>query len=90
MRTVFKYRLSGDGWTTLNGGRPRVVHVGVDPAGEPWQPCAWVELDPEGLTRMRLTYVGTGHDVPAECSHVGSVVTSVGLVWHVYEDDGPF
>lgn len=87
MRTVYKYPLSVEK-LTVTGGDPRVVHVGVDPAGDDDLPCAWVELDPDGNDTLALTYVGTGQEVPfGWSSHVGSVVTAPGLVWHVYQED---
>jgi hypothetical protein len=81
VRTVWKYTLSPDVPLPIHG---KPIHVGVDPTGDPSLPTVWVELDPDGADLPTvLTFIGTGHPVPAGY-HVGSVVTPVGLVWHVY------
>jgi hypothetical protein len=84
-RTVHKYALD-HGRTTITGGSPQVVHVGVDPAGSDALPTVWVELDPEGEDAITLSFIGTGHVVPRLHRHIGSVVMPVRLVWHVYQD----
>ena len=85
-RTVYKYQLHYE-WKTITGGDPRVVHVGIDPTGDATLPTVWVELDPEvDKDFITLCFIGTGHPVPEGWRHVGSTVTTVGLlVWHVYQ-----
>lgn len=98
MRTVYKFpftdmkdqtdRAVGT-LTLLVAERAHVCHVGIDPSGDPSLPCLWIEVDTEALhlTEERLfRFVGTGHPVPIGSTFVGSVVTPVGLVWHVYEE----
>jgi hypothetical protein len=93
VRTVWKYPLSPDYATRIDGGDPRVVHVGVDPAAATDHdrncPTAWVELEPDGIgDHLMLVFVGTGHSIPwQDYQHVGSCVTPGGLVWHVYDID---
>jgi hypothetical protein len=98
VRTVWKYTLTPDVATRIDGGDPRVVHVAVDPIWlnsplrlrpEANVPTAWVELEPEGGDHITLTFIGTGQAVPLGVydRHVGSCVTPGGLVWHVYEVD---
>jgi hypothetical protein len=101
-RTVWKYTLIPDETIDIEGGAPRVVHVGVDPLAldraakareygviapviEANVPTVWVELDPDGRGEMlSLTFIGTGHPVPEDMTHVGSCITPAGLVWHCY------
>ena len=98
MRTVWKYTLTPEVALRIEGGDPRVVHVGVDPfwltKGLPERlecnvPSVWVELDPDGGDHITLTFIGTGHPAPGGRydRHVGSCATPAGLVWHVYEID---
>jgi hypothetical protein len=86
MRTVHKFPFREESnITIINGGDPKVLHVGVDPTGDKSLPTVWVELDPhDKVDQLMLTFIGTGHPVPADGLHVGSVVTPVGLVWHIY------
>jgi hypothetical protein len=84
-RVVWKFPIPFD-WLTVTGGDPRVVLVAVDPASPEYNmPTVWVELEPGGVGSLALTFIGTGHDVPEGASHVGSCITPVGLVWHVYK-----
>ena len=83
MRTIWKYNLGSTRDVTVQGGAPRVVHVGVDPSQLGSVPTAWVELDPEESGALVLRFIGTGHDVPIGWDHVGSTVAG-SFVWHVY------
>ena len=86
-RTVYKYTLFPDEDRMIAGGSPRVVHVGVDPTGDPTLPTVWVELDLSGDDTLALCFIGTGHDVPPDpWRHVGSTITTgtISFVWHVY------
>ena len=85
MRTIWKFNLNTDYDVVVDGGAPRVVHVGVDPTGNPHMPCAWVEIDPDdpAMGTMALRFIGTGHDVPIGWEPVGSTVAGP-YVWHVY------
>lgn len=47
--------------------------------------CVWAEVRPsEPLVTRRLAVVGTGHDIPDNGAHVGSVIDGM-FVWHIYE-----
>lgn len=93
---MWKYTLSSEHEVIVTGGAPRVVHVDTDPLWrdhrhrlEAQLPTVWVELDPMDdddptAEVLRLAFIGTGHPVPAGKVHLGSCVTSGGLVWHVY------
>lgn len=81
MRTIFKFQID-PGMQTIPA--KRVVHVGVDPTGDPAAPCVWAEVDTERACAVDVIAHGTGHPVPHSLGHVGSVVTPVGFVWHVF------
>lgn len=94
MRVVWKYTLTPEAASFVQGGDPRVRHVGIDPLwkDEPDRleanvPTVWVELEPEGDDSISLVFVGTGHSIPwgQDSRHVGSCITPGGLVWHVYD-----
>ena len=86
-RTVWKYELAPDASVRIHGVEPRVVHVAVDPAGHYGNlPTVWVELEPSGNEHViELFFIGTGFDVPENSEHVGSCITPMGFVWHVYK-----
>ncbi len=83
MRTIFKYDLMigynalylPDGYT--------VVHV----AEQYGNLSMWVEHTIGNLASSRTFNVyGTGHPIPDDRAvHVGTVLMSSGLVWHVYD-----
>lgn len=86
MNKVWKFPLLHD--TNLIGVPVpwRIVHVGVDPQGDPNMPCVWIQVaaDPNARgQQINLRFYGTGHLID-EGTHVGSVVCASGLVWHVY------
>jgi len=98
MRKVWKYTLTPEIATRIDGGDPRVVHVGIDPIWlnsplrnrpEANVPTVWVELEPEVPSdHLTLVFVGTGHSIPwSDYQHVGSCISPAGLVWHVYDID---
>lgn len=66
---------------TSEGSTYRIIHVGLDPSG---QPCVWVELTPGGWIRKTVIHVvGTGGRVTRSGNHIGSFVHGP-FVWHVY------
>lgn len=86
MRTIHKFEVGFEG-QTIEGYDIRVVHVGMNPAGFGLLPAVWVEYEPDGREQhetLHLTFIGTGQPVPVDGRHVGSVITSAGLVWHMY------
>lgn len=87
MRTIHKFPI-GFSDEVIEGHDIRVVHVGLDPADDrPSLPTVWVEYEPDGREpheSLHLSFIGTGHPVPPDGRHVGSVITAAGLVWHVY------
>jgi hypothetical protein len=93
VRTVWKFPFPDDhpkgGAMRLDLGHGAYVcHVGVDPAGDGFLPCLWIEHDPTETRREEraFPFIGTGHQVPDRVvSNIGSVVTPRGLVWHCYE-----
>lgn len=97
-RVVFKYPFPSD---PKKAGEPMRVdlgvgnslvslvrHVGVDPQGDGFVPCLWIEHRPGSTMRVEraFRFFGTGHQIPDDALVFhGSVVTPRGLVWHVYE-----
>lgn len=98
MKTVWKFPVSGRGWTALPvGPEGKVVLVGLDPASS--RVSVWLELPvergprpggevpaslvmPERLFRV----LPTGEEIEDAAVHVGSVIDErAGRVWHVYE-----
>lgn len=86
-KTVWKFPLV-PGHNVITAPASRVVYVGVDPVGAQDGPTVWVECSPDLADddpgSFTVAAFGTGHDIPDAWSHLGSVVTPVGLVWHVY------
>ena len=80
MRAVWKFPLV-PGWQTIPA--TRVVHVGVDPMGDQTAPCVWAEVTDQSRGVDVIAH-GTGHEIEHSAEHVGSVVTPVGFVWHVF------
>lgn len=79
MRTIYKYRL---GITTRVpfGINDRVVHVGMQGG----LMNAWVEHQLAPPPTMRtLSVLGTGHEIPAGWTHVGTTFDEP-YVWHIY------
>jgi hypothetical protein len=92
-QVVYKYpilidRLNADSEITIElFPHARVLHVDIDPKVSAVDPVLWIQHATEGIkSPYTFRVIGTGHPAPgpAECDHVGSVVTPVGLVWHVY------
>lgn len=82
MSQVWKYPLNhGDNFVPVG----KVVLVGIDPAADPMyaSPCVWIEPDETGDDQQHLVFYGTGHDIPSDAEHVGSVICGF-FVWHVY------
>jgi hypothetical protein len=92
-RVVWKHQVvEGDG-TTVEGHSLRPLFVAQDPQNPGYSdlplPTVWVErdLDPDEdapVEQIRFIFVGTGHPIPPACDYVGSVITHLGLIWHVY------
>jgi hypothetical protein len=62
-------------------GPGRVVHFGVDGND---RLCAWIEMTPGAASSIVFLHVvGTGHPLPAQSEHCGTVVMRDGLVWHL-------
>lgn len=89
-RTVWKYAFEVDDvpapLVIPRGGT--VLHVGLDPApGD--RLAVWADVPvPDRMQdlvmeNLRLRVTGTGHDVPADAEHLGSVVAG-SFVWHVW------
>jgi hypothetical protein len=88
MRAVWKFVLD-HGVNKIAVPRPwKIVHVDTDPFSRGTQmPCVWIEVNTEPNApgaEIELAFVGTGHLIPENSEHVGSTITSGGLVWHVY------
>lgn len=89
-RTVWKFPLLQQDWQSVAVAGPSYVRlVDIDPVTG--APAIWVEHEPEGKARPReFKAIGTGEAVPAkgpegQIVHVGSVVSRLGIVFHVYE-----
>lgn len=72
--------LIDDSWQELVIGQG-VVHVGQQ---DPLSVTVWWEQGIFTIAREFRVF-GTGHPVPDYASHVGSVQSVSGLVWHLYE-----
>jgi hypothetical protein len=84
-RQVWKFGASHFGRSSVTvPGPARFVHFGSDPQEIP---SVWVEVTPGGLNEtVELCIVGTGHDIPDDFEHRGSLTTrESGLVLHLYE-----
>lgn len=86
MRRVLKWDVPVNDQPAAVGSGP-VVHIGVQ--GDIAVVQIWTDEtmpdDVPSVSRMVQVF-GTGHPVPADAVHLGSVVTAGGaLVWHVFE-----
>jgi hypothetical protein len=91
VKTIWKFPLRHGVNSVPVTADHRVVHVGVDTL-DPTMPCVWIELGigelfdaPQPTTSITVQFYGTGHDIPDEATYLGTCVTTVGLVWHVYQ-----
>lgn len=87
MRTVWKFPLAlNDEWQELEVPESTLAGaqlVAKDPATA-W-PAVWLEVDTEApLTNRAFRVFGTGHPIPGDAFHVGSLVDGP-YVWHIYE-----
>lgn len=91
MRTVWKFPLWVNRWTTVAAGEGPVVLAAIDP--QSGAPAVWIEHEvpyqfggeiapPPGPGRQFIV-VGTGREI-RDGRHVGSMVDR-NYVWHVYE-----
>ena len=94
-RVVLKYPLTGGEVNEIRTGPNPVVRMVAEQAGTV---CVWLEVDQvardltdPGFAAVTVGFVlaGTGwvDAVPESGTHIGSVNTANGLVWHVYEVD---
>lgn len=84
---IYKYTVPVDDrvhGVTLDAG-VKILHV--DCTGNYAMVEFWaLHDDTQTETEERwFQVVGTGHPLPPDAAYVGSVVTSVGLVWHLME-----
>lgn len=75
MKTVWKYELKFEPeFTLMVPLGAKVVHVAMQ--GN--TPCLWVLVDSDQeQTERQILMVGTGHEVPADVEHLGSVVVTM-------------
>lgn len=88
--TIHKHRLCitmGDHAITTHE-RSKVLHVGLDPSGEP---CIWLQVDTsQPFMHFGVFIIGTGHDVPREAvHHIGSFLDGE-FMWHIYIENHPW
>ena len=90
-RVVWKFVMDAP-WSSFDVRAPKVVHVGIDPASA--NLAVWMEVTPTpemDLLNVRsgevkFQAINTGGDVPSGWFHQGSVISSNGIVWHIYAD----
>lgn len=84
MSVVWKFPVLSTGPMEIDVPHPGYVRlVGRDPATG--LIAFWAEVDPTAPKRARrFQVVGTGHPVPGDAIHVGSVIMDM-LVWHLFE-----
>jgi hypothetical protein len=82
MQTVYKYNFALIDKQTLQVKQGSIVHVGLDPNGDP---AIWIEVNSESpFHLLPIFIVGTGGLIPYDATrHVGSFVKRR-FVWHVY------
>ena len=87
MRTVWKITLNQPEQDFDLPRGARVVHV----ATQDDNPCVWLDLDTSRIVQSRtFAAYGTGHLVPEDAAYVGTARgVAGGLVFHIYEQDGP-
>ncbi len=84
MKTVWKFTIKiEDEQIVMMPPRAEIIHVGLDPSG---QPCVWAKAERSRNPVERLLFLtGTGSDVPdAATRHLGSFNHGP-FVWHVWE-----
>lgn len=80
MMTIWKYGVNASiPW----GDTHSVVHVGLDPEND--YLAVWVALDTDAPRdrMMRVTVVGTGHQLPDDSRFLGTVRQGM-FMWHVF------
>jgi hypothetical protein len=86
MRTVFKYPLAlVDVQEVELPAEAEILHV----AEQLGSLMLWANVETDNdLVSRRLAVVGTGHHAPSptEARHIGTVLTGIGLVWHIFEE----
>lgn len=85
MRTVWKYGLLVSDTTTVRMP-PSARVLRIVPTQVPDELTLWAEVNPDEEPDEQVFHVhGTGHPIPADGrTHVATVPTPHGLVWHVY------
>lgn len=87
MKHVLKWPVRVDGHPHAIGAGP-VVHVDVSPNSAAGAFVdVWTEEPDDGEQNIPARVVqvfGTGHPIPDDATHLGSVVASP-YVWHIYE-----
>lgn len=70
----------------------KIVHVGMKPQDtQSWGTIPvfsiWAEVETETSLRKTRTFyiVGTGHEIPDQSQHIGTMVMNDSYVWHIYE-----
>ena len=80
-KTVWKFPLAPGRGTIQLPLFSTILHVDLDPDNAI---CLWAEVFPDNAKRTRtFDVLGTGHAVPSNAKHVGSV-RDAPFMWHVY------
>jgi hypothetical protein len=97
MLTIHKYPLQLTELQSISVPSPaKIIHLALQSTGlgtmEREVPTIWAEVEttpPSGeeashMKRINIQMVGTGHPVPKNARHIGTVIM-VGYVWHFYQ-----
>jgi hypothetical protein len=84
MRTIWKFPILSTGPMEMDvPKKARLILVDRDPLTG--LIAFWAEVDPDApKVKMRLQVFGTGHEIPSDGIHRGSVVMGE-LVWHLFQ-----
>lgn len=85
MKTIFKYNLDLiDKQEVEIPANGKILHFGLQDLESL---CIWVLIDPANSKEKRhFKIYGTGRSIYDESeNYIGTVITSFGLVWHLFE-----
>lgn len=89
MRSVWKFPFTPAGECEVMATDSfEVALVALDPQTK--EPAIWIDDQRSGRSPdypRRFKIFGTGHEVPDQAVHVGSVIQQA-MVWHVYKVQG--
>jgi hypothetical protein len=80
---VLKWPITLASWAQKVGSG-EVLHVGIDSKGR-MMVWTWGAYQDDAIETREIEVFGTGHIVPPNYVHLGTVIDSRDFVWHIFE-----